>query len=477
MKAGETLQGPPSNTPPAHSRLILGSLLLGALAYGVLASVLVPALPFFESTLHTTESGVTWLLTAFFLSGAGSTALLGRLGDMYGKRRILLITLAILAVGILISAVSSSLALEIVGRALQGAAGGLFPLAFGIVRDELPQERVPGGIAALTGTISVGSAGVLLPGLLIPHASWHWLFWIPLILTLFALLGTWLYVRESQVRTGGTINWANAALMMIAITAVVFGISEGNQWGWSSAKTLGLLVGGSVVGVIWVIAELQSKNPVINMSLTRQRAVWTTNVFALMAGAGMYGAFAAYPVFAQLPASTGFSYGASLMEIGLYLLPLVVAMGIGSSLARHAAKAFSPRHALVGGSALAGVGFGFMALWNSHPYDMMISLTLAGAGFGVVLATLFTVVVHSVPGRNVGEVSGMNSVIRFVGGAAGTQVVATLISSSVTNGMPTLHGFVVSFVALAVFMAVGVAAAVLVPSGPSAGSVSGRTSG
>jgi len=461
----EAVAPSPSHAAEANTLLVLGSLMLGAFAYGVLGVVMVPALPLFQADLSTNETGVTWLLTAFFLSAAGSTAVLGRLGDMYGKRRMLLLTLATLAVGSLISAVSSSLAPEIVGRALQGAAGGLFPLAFGIIRDELPRERIASGISALTATISLGAAGVVLPGLLIPHLSWHWLFWIPLILTAIALAGAWLYVRESSVIAGGSINWVNTALMMVGITGAVIGLSEGSEWGWSSGKTLGISIGSLVVCGIWVIAEVLSKNPVINMNLMRQRPVWTTNVFAFMVGAGMYGAFAAYPILAQLPASTGFSYGASMMVCGLYLLPFVAPMGLASIVARHLTNAFSPTHVLVTGSVLSSLGFGYMALWHDHPYDMMISLTLAGAGFGLILTTLFTVVVHAVPGRNVGEVSGMNTVIRFVGGAVGTQVVSSLVSSNGDNGLPRLHGFIESFVALAICMIVAVVAGLIIRPG------------
>jgi MFS family permease len=463
MKLQSAVAAPEAAAPEIRTRLILGSLMLGSFAYGVLAAVMVPALPFFESVLHASETGVTWLLTAFFLSAAGSTAIIGRLGDMYGKRRVLLCTLAILAVGTLISAVSGSLAPEIAGRALQGAAGGLFPLSFGIVRDELPRERIAAGIGALTAMISLGAAGVVLPGLLIPQLSWHWLFWIPLILTVIAMAGTRFYIRESPVATGGRINWVNAALMMAGVTAVVIGVSEGSDWGWSSGKALGLLIGGLAVCGAWVIAEVRSGNPVISMKLARQRGVWSTNIFAFTVGAGMYGAFAAYPLFAELPASTGFGYGASMMKCGLYLLALVVPMGLGTWWARHVVNAFSPVHVLVAGSALAALGFGYMAPWHDHPYEMMISLAVAGAGFGVLLPTLFTVVVHTVPSRNVGEVSGMNTVIRFVGGAVGTQVIASLISGSTADGLPKLHGFTASFVALAIFMAVSVVAALVVP--------------
>src|SRR5271168_574193 len=180
---------PTQFTTQTNARLILGPLMLGTLAYGVLGTIIVPALPFFEGVLHTSETGVTWLITAYLLGAAAATAVLGRLGDMFGKRRMLMITLVVLVIGTLISAVSDTIGWQIVGRVVQGVAGGLLPLSFGIIRDEFPKERVAGAIGALGSMISLGVFGVIRPGLLIPHLDWHWLFWIPLFLTLIALAG------------------------------------------------------------------------------------------------------------------------------------------------------------------------------------------------------------------------------------------------------------------------------------------------
>jgi MFS family permease len=443
--------------------LVLTPLMLGVFAYGVLAVIVVPALPLFEQVLHAGETGATWLLTAFFLSAAAATALLGRLGDMFGKRRILLATLGVLAAGTLISAVSGSLAPQIVARVLQGSAGGLLPLSYGIVRDRLPHERIGAGIAGITAMISLGALGVVLPGLLIPHLSWRWLFWIPMILTLIALAGTWLLVPESPVRPGGRVNLLNAVLMMGGITAVVIGVSEGSGWGWLSGQTLGLLLGGLALCAVWIAAEIASSNPFINMTLMRQRPVWTTNVFAFMSGAGMYGAYAAYPVFAQLPKASGFAYGASMLHTGLYLLPFTVLLGVASPFAHRLTARFSAVHVLIAGSLLTAVGFAYMSLWHRHPYEMMISLGLAGLGFGLTLPTLFTAVIHAVPPENAGEASGIATVLRFIGGAVATQVVASLITSNSDQGIPTVHGFTGSFWALAGFTAIGVIAAAIVP--------------
>ena len=187
-----------------HPTLILAVLSLAGVAYAMLSSSVVPALPTMQHALHTSETGITWLLTAYLLSASVGTAILGRLGDMYGKERLLLITLVILAFGTLLAAVSSSLGVIIVARFIQGAAGGIFPLAFGIVRDEFPREKVAGSIGLLSSILGVGAGvGIVSAGLIVEHLNYHWLFWFPLLATVLAAVATWRYIPESPVRVPG----------------------------------------------------------------------------------------------------------------------------------------------------------------------------------------------------------------------------------------------------------------------------------
>src|ERR1700690_3640856 len=172
-----------------HPNVTLAVLALGGLAYAMLSSLVVPALPTMQHDLHTSETGITWLLTGYLLAASVGTSILGRLGDMYGKERLLLWTLVILAAGTLLAAVSSFLGPIIVGRFIQGAAGGIFPLAFGIVRDEFPREKVAGSIGLLSAILGVGAGGgIVLSGVIVEHLNYHWLFWIPLIPTVLAAI-------------------------------------------------------------------------------------------------------------------------------------------------------------------------------------------------------------------------------------------------------------------------------------------------
>ncbi|MGZ4222463.1 MAG: MFS transporter [Solirubrobacteraceae bacterium] len=235
-----------------HPTLILLVLSLAGLSYAILSSAVIPALPALQHDLHTSETGVTWLLTGFLLSASVATSIIGRLGDIYGKERLLVWTLVILAVGTLLAAVSQSLGMLIFARVIQGAGGGIFPLAFSIARDEFPRDRVAGSIGLISSILGVGGgAGLVIGALILEHLSWHWLFWLPLIVTVLAAVFTWRFIPESPVRAPGRINWLAATLMSIGICAILIAIAQTTVWGWGGVADVGRvrLRGGGVRGL------------------------------------------------------------------------------------------------------------------------------------------------------------------------------------------------------------------------------------
>jgi EmrB/QacA subfamily drug resistance transporter len=447
-----------------HPNLILAVTALAGMAYSMLSSAVIPALTPIQHSLHTTESGVTWLLTGYLLSASVATSILGRLGDMYGKERLLLITLVILGVGTVVAGLSTSLAPMIAGRIIQGAGGGIFPLAFGIVRDEFPQERVAGSIGILSSILGVGGGiGIVLGGLIIQHLNYHWLYWIPLVVTVAAAICTWRFVPESPVRVPGRVNWLAAALMAAGFSCVLIAISETLTWGWGSARTLGLLAIGLALCVVWIAVEVRSREPLIDMAMMRIRGVWTTNLVAFLLGGGMYASFLIYPQFAQLPRSTGFGFGASTVVAGLYLLPAALGMSVLGSAAGRFARRYGSKPAVILGSGITAICFALLAVAHGHPYDMLISALLMGIGIGLAFAALGNLSVQAVPAHQTGVATGMNTVMRTLGGALGGQIVATFIANNVSKGLPTVTGFTESFTLEAAFLVVAMLAGLLVP--------------
>jgi EmrB/QacA subfamily drug resistance transporter len=447
-----------------HPNLTLAVLALGGLAYALLSSAVVPALPTMRADLGASETGITWLLTGYLLAASVGTSILGRLGDMYGKERLLLLTLVILAGGTLLAAVSSSLPLLIAARFIQGAGGGIFPLAYGIVRDEFPADKVAGGIGMLSAILGIGGGlGIVLSGVILEHLNYHWLFWIPLVAVVAAAVATWRFVPESPVRTPGKINWLAAALMTVGLSAVLLAISQTTTWGWVSAKTLGLTAFGVLVSLAWIAVEVRSREPLIDMTMMRVRGVWTTNSAAFLLGAGLYASFVVFPQFAQLPTSTGFGFGASVVVSGLYLLPATIGMTILGLRAGPIAARFGSRNALLAGTLFATASFAMLALAHEHPFDLLIAAALLGIGIGLAFAALGNLIVQAVPAEQTGVASGMNNVMRTLGGALGGQLSATFIADNMAKGLPTVTGFTDTFLMATGFLVLCFGAGLLVP--------------
>jgi MFS family permease len=447
-----------------HPNVVLAVLSLAGLAYAVLSSAVSPALPSFQHSLHTSETGVSWLLTGFLVSASVGTAIIGRLGDMYGKERLLLWTLGVLAAGTLLAAVSQSLAMLIVARVIQGVGGGIFPLAFSIARDEFPSHKVAGSIGLMSSILGVGAGCGLVVGALIDeHLGWHWLFWIPLGVTLLAGWFTWRYVPESPVRSPGTVNWLAAAVMSVGLCAELIAIAQTTVWGWGATETLALFALGLLFCAAWIAVEVCSDVPLVDMTMMRIRGVWTTNLAAFLLGAGMYSSFIVFPQFAQLPKSTGFGLGASVVVSSLYLLPAALAMGLLGTAAGRIARRFGSKSALIAGTAIAAVAFAYAALAHRHPYQMLITTTLLGVGIGLAFAALGNLIVQAVRRTQTGVASGMNTVMRTLGGALGGQLAATSIADNSVHGHPTVTGFTNTYVTATGFLVVCVIAALLVP--------------
>jgi len=428
-----------TSTERTHPTLILAVLSLAGLAYAMLSSSVVPALPTMQHALHTNVTGITWLLTAYLLAASVGTAILGRLGDMYGKERLLLLTLVILAAGTLLAAVSSSLDVIILARFIQGASGGIFPLAFGIVRDEFPHEKVAGSIGLLSAILGVGAGiGIVLSGVIVEHLSYHWLFWLPLAAEIVAAWATWRYIPESPVRVPGRVNWLAAAMMTIGMSAVLLAISQTTAWGWGSPKVFALLAFGLLFSAAWITVEVRSENPLIDMAMMRIRGVWTTNTAAFLLGAGMYASFIVFPQFAQLPRSTGFGFGASVVVSGLYLVPSTVGMTLLGMYAGRISQRFGSRAALMVGTGFTTASFALLTLAHGHPYDLLIAAGLLGVGIGLAFAALGNLIVQAVPSHQTGVASGMNTVMRTLGGALGGQLSATFIAANTAHGEPTV---------------------------------------
>jgi len=259
------------------------------------------------------------------------------------------------------------------------------------------------------------------------------------------------------------VNWFAAGLMSVGICCVLLAIAQATVWGWGGPKTLVLLAAGLIVCAVWVAVEVRSREPLVDMAMMRIRGVWTTNLAAFLLGAGMYSSFSVFPRFAQLPKSTGFGFGASVVVSSLYLLPSALAMALLGALAGRVAHRYGSKLAFVTGGVVSAVSFGYATLEHRHPYDMVITSTLLGVGIGLAFAALGNLIVQAVPPTQTGIASGMNTVMRLIGGALGGQIAATLIADNTAHGLPAVTGFTDTYLMATLFLIVCVLAGLLVP--------------
>jgi EmrB/QacA subfamily drug resistance transporter len=447
-----------------HHGLTLAVLAVAGLSFALLQTMVAPALPAIQHEYGASTPAVTWVLTVYLLTASIFTPVLGRLGDMFGKERLLVIVLLVLGAGTLIAALSTSLAMLIAGRAVQGAGGAIFPLAFGIIRDEFPREKVGSGIGLISATFGIGGgAGLVLSGVIVDHLDYTWIFWLALVVIAAAVVCTHLFVPESPIKTPAKIDWVGAVLMAIGLGAVLVAVSEGNSWGWGSARVLGLLAGGVIVLAVWARFELRVPQPLVDMRMMRLRGVWTTNVTALMVGFGMFGSFLLVPQFVEMPPTAGFGFGATVTQAGLYLLPSAAIMLVAGPLAGVLGNRFGSRTPLLIGIALVAIGFVQLAVLHDEHWHVFLNSVLTGAGIGLAFAAMATLIVDAVPQTQTGVATGMNTIMRSIGGALGAQIAASIVGAHADEA----H-FVAAFLVSAAGLALAFIAALVIPRRPRA---------
>lgn len=450
---------------PQRNNVTFALLALTGVSYALLQSLVAPALPDIQHSLHTTVNEVSWVLTAYLLSASIATPVIGRLGDMYGKKRLLVVVLVLLCVATTVSALASSLAIMLVGRVVQGAAGGIFPLAFGIIRDEFPREQVAGAVGIMSALLGVGGgAGVVLAGPIVQNLSIHYLFWLPLVALVPATIGVHLFVPESALRVPERVNWAGAALMSGGLAAVLLSVSEAPVWHWLSAKTVIVMAVGIAFLVAWVRSESGSDHPLVDMRMMRIRGVWTTNTVALLLGFGMYASFLLLPEFVETPTHAGYGFGSSVTGAGLFLAPATLAMLIAGAQTGRLEKRFGSKPPLLAGAGFTSASYLLLALARTERWEIYVAALLLGTGIGLAFAAMVNLIIENVGPAETGVATGMNTVTRTVGGAFGGAATASILASTVgADGFPSAHGFTIAFAACALALAIGFVVGLAVP--------------
>jgi EmrB/QacA subfamily drug resistance transporter len=451
---------------PHPMRLILG---VAALSFALAQTSLVPAIQDLIDTFHTDAAGVAWTLTGYLLAAAVATPLLGRFGDMFGKRRILVLALGLFAAGNVISALGNTLEVVVAGRILQGAGGGIFPLCFGIIRDEFPRERVRSSIGLVSAIAGIGGGlGLVMGGLLVDNASYHWIFWVGAAGAVVAALAAQLLVPESPVRTPGKVDLRGAAILTVGLILPLYAIAKANTWGWGSARTLILIAAGLLVLAAWVRIERNTEDPLADIPTLSRRPVLVTNLATLLTGFGMFGSFIVIPQLAEAPKSTGYGFGVTATQAGLLIVPGALTMLVAGPLSGVLGNRFGSKIPLALGCLLSAAGLLLIGLAHGSEAEVVIFTVVTFAGIGLAFAAMPNLIVDAVPQEKTGEATGFNALVRSVGSSLGSQVSAAILAGSIaaSGGLPTDTSFQTAFSVSAAVALVAGATALLIPIGP-----------
>lgn len=443
-----------------RSDLVVAVLALAGAVFAVLQAAVVPALPDIDRALHAAPSSGTWILTANLLATAVLTPVLGRMGDIHGKHVMLRVVVTVLGLGTLTCALAPSLPVMLAGRIAQGAGGAVFPLAFGVLRDELESERVAGAIGLVSSLLGVGAGlGLVIAGPVIAALSWRWLFWLPLavLVPIGGAVARW--VPGSPVRTRARLDLASAALMLAGLSALLLAVSEASVWGVGSSRTLGLMVAGALLVAGWVRHELASGDPLVDMRMMALRGVWTTNLAAFLLGVGMYASIALVPALVELPRATGVGFGGSVTAAGLFMLPTAAPQLIVGPLTGRIARRIGSRLQLLTGVALMFGAYVALTVAHRDAWQLIAATSALGLGLGFGLGALANLIVTAVGPHQTSVATAMNTVMRTLGGAFGAAIAAECLARS-----GSLDGdFALAFGLCAAALALGIGAVLTIP--------------
>ncbi|MFJ4518185.1 MFS transporter [Streptomyces sp. NPDC088816] len=423
---------------PGRGR-ILPALVLTMLAFSMVQTAVVPILPSLATAVHVSSGTVAWLMTANLLAAAVFTPLLGRFGDLYGRKAMLLVSLGGLALGSVLAVSTDSFDWLVVARVLQGAGGGVLPLAISVVRNQLPPRKVPGGIAAVSAAMGIGSAlGLVVTGLLMEQWSYKSVFWAGLLLSLVAIAWSVVGIPKDAVSDQTVKVDPLGALTLAAwLCALLLAVSQGNAWGWGSGRIVGLFVAAVVIAAVWVVIELKVRHPLVSIRMLVSPVVAITNVAGAVIGFGMYGCFMVISNFAQTPGKAAhYGFGADVLHAGVMLLPSAVGSMTAAPVGARLIAARGPRIPLSLGGLLAAVAMGFLAVVNGHPVDIYLASAVFGFGVGLAYTAMPAAINSAVPMEQSGVANGMNAVFRTVGGAVGTAVLGATLASDTIEGLP-----------------------------------------
>ena len=458
------------NPSPRPSTLV-AVLALGGIVVSLQQTLVIPLIPQFPRLLNAPAADTAWVVTATLLAAAVATPVVGRLADMFGKRRLLLVCLAVLVAGSVLGALSDSVQVLVAARAMRGLATGVIPLGISLMRDQLPAERVGSATATMSASLGVGGAlGLPLASLVAQVADWHMLFWAAGLLGALTLALVLALVPESPQRAGGRFDLVGALGLSVVLVSLLLAVSKGGTWGWASALTLSLFGTSAVALAAWTVWELRIRQPLVDLRVSRRRQVLLTNVASVVFGFSMFAMSLVFPQLLQLPESTGYGLGQSILVAGLVLAPGGLMMMVMAPVSARITAGPGPRSTLMAGAVVVTLGYLLGAAWHGEVWHLVLSSVVISSGIGLAYGAMPTLVMAAVPVTQTAAANSLNNLMRAVGTSAASAISGLLLAQLTTSvgglTVPSEDAFLLVMVLGAGAAVVALAIAAFIPRRP-----------
>lgn len=399
--------------------------------------MLVPALPTIAKDYTQDTEWISWILSAYLLVGAVATPILGKLGDMYGKKKVMLVAMTVYTFGLVGCAFSWSIPSLIMFRAIQGVGMGMFPLAFGIVRDTFPRKQVPMAIGIISAMFSVGvSIGLLGGGWLVSVMNWKNAFWVVAPLMAIMTVVVYFKIRSDHETVKTKLDLPGAAFLGGGVLALLLALTQGKVWGWTDLKIVGLFLSSAVLFIVFIAWEKRASDPIVSLKLLTNRGVSGANFAALFVGLSMFMFFQTMPFLLESPKEVGGFGVTDTFTVGLYIFPSAIAQLIFAPLAGKWSKRIGADRILISGMGITAIGYLFLIMLHGTIPEIMLGVFIMGMGLGFAMVSLINVLALCTKKEEFGIASGMNTLFRVVGGSIGPVLASVILQQFLIQYMP-----------------------------------------
>ncbi|MGW8481893.1 MFS transporter [Microbacterium sp. NPDC055903] len=449
--------------------LIVGVLAFAGIASSLTQTMVTPLIAQFPSILATSSSNTAWIVTATLLAAAVAVPISGRLGDLFGKKRMIMIVSIPLILGGVVCAIAPTVEVMIVGRALQGIGSGMVPLGIALLRDAVPRERLSSAIATVSATLGVGGAiGMPLSAAVVEFSDWRVLFWAGSGVTVFAALAVWFVVPAMPAGAAGQrFDGLGAVGLAIGLVSFILAISKGAEWGWASPLTIGLLALAALAFAGWGLWELRVKHPLVDLRTTARPRVLLTNIASIFVGFGMYASMLVMPQVLQLPSQTGYGLGQSILAAGLWMAPAGLMMLLLSPVAGRLIDAKGPKFTLVLGVLILAAGYGVGLLGMGSTWGLLVTGLVINSGVAFAYGAMPAIIMGAVPRSETAAANGFNTLMRSLGTTIGAAIIGVVLAEMTIPlgevAVPSETGFRVALIIGAGVAGVAAIIALLIP--------------